>query len=99
MVSAGPGPSGSPTQHNPLPVIAPAILRLPSLGVRMHTMGAPLMNNPLQIQPAAPLTILGTPAPANYEAKIIRHALDQPNVRQNLLDLCDVTQISESFSK
>jgi len=47
----------------------------------MHKMSAPLVNNPPQIQPAAPLTILGTPAPANYEAQIIRHALDQPNIR------------------
>jgi len=60
----------------------------------MHKMGAPLVNNAPQIQPAAPLTILGTPAPANYEAQIIRHALDQPNVRQNAPDLCDVRQIS-----
>ena len=65
----------------------------------MHKMGAPLVNNPPQIQPAAPLTILGTPAPANYEAQIIRHVLDQPNVRQNAPDLCDVRQISECFSK
>jgi len=98
-VSAGPGPSGRATQNNPLPVIAPEILRLRSSGVRMHKMGAPLVNNPPQIQPAAPLTILGTPAPANYEAQIIRHTLDQPNVRQNAPDLCDVRQISECFSK
>jgi len=65
----------------------------------MHKMGAPLVNNPPQIQPAAPLTILGTPAPANYEAQIIGHALDQPNVRQNAPDLYDVRQISECFSK
>jgi len=65
----------------------------------MHKMGAPLVNNPPQIQPATPLTILGTPAPANYEAQIIRHALDQPNVRQNAPDPCDVRQISECFSK
>ena len=63
----------------------------------MHKMGAPLVNNPPQIQPAAPLTILGTPAPANYEAQIIRHAVDQPNLRQNASDLCDVRQISECF--
>ena len=65
----------------------------------MHKMDAPLVNNPQQIQPAAPLTILGTLAPANYEAQVIRHALDQPNVRQNLPELCDVRQISECFSK
>jgi len=99
MVSAGPGPSGSTTQNNPLPVIAPAILRLRSSGVRMHKMGAPLMNNPPQIRLPAPLTILGTPAPATYEAQIIRHALDQPNVRQNAPDICDVRQISACFSK
>jgi len=81
MVSAGPGPSGSAMQNNPLPVIPPAILRFRSSGVRMHKMGAPLMNNTPQIQRAAPLTILGTPAPANYEAQMTRHALDQPNVR------------------
>ena len=52
MVCAGPGLSGSATQNNPLPVIAPAILRLRSLGVRMHKMGAPLVNSPLQIPPA-----------------------------------------------
>jgi len=62
-------------------------------------MSAPLLNNPPQIQPAALLTILGTPAPANYQAQIIRHTLDQPNVRQNAPDLCDVRQISECFSK
>jgi len=65
----------------------------------MHKMGAPLVNNPRQIQPATPLTILGTPAPANYDAQIIHDALDQPNVRQNAPDLCDVRQISECFSK
>jgi len=65
----------------------------------MHKMDAPLVNNPLEIQPAAPITILGTPAPANYEAQIIRHALDKPNVRQNAPDLCEVRQISECFSK
>jgi len=65
----------------------------------MHKMGAPLVNNPPQIQPATPLTILGTPAPANYEARIIRHALDQLNVRQDAPDLGDVRQISECFSK
>jgi len=65
----------------------------------MHKMGAPLVNNPPQIQPAAPLTILGPPAPANYEAQITRHALDQPNVRENAPDLCDVEQIGECFSK
>jgi len=65
----------------------------------MHKMGAPLMNNPPQIQPTAPLTILCTPAPANYEAQLIRYALDQPNVRQNAPDLCDVRQISACFSK
>jgi len=63
----------------------------------MHKMGAPLVNNPPQIQPATPLTILGTPAPAIYEAQIIRHALDQPNVRQNAPDPWDVSQISECF--
>jgi len=62
-------------------------------------MGAPLVNNPQHIEPAAPLTILGTPAPANYEAQIIRHALDQPNVRQKAPDLCDVRQIGAWFSK
>jgi len=65
----------------------------------MHKMGAPLVNSPPQIQPATPLTILGTPAPANYLAQIIRHALDQPNVRQNAPDLCDVRQICACFSK
>jgi len=65
----------------------------------MHKMGAPLVNNPVRILPATLLTILGTPAPANYEAQIIRHALDQPNVRQNAPDLRDVRQISECFSK
>jgi len=65
----------------------------------MHKIGAPLVNNPPQIQPAAPLTILATPAQANYNAQIIRHALDQPNVRQNAPNLCDVRQISECFSK
>jgi len=65
----------------------------------MHQMSAPLVNIPPQIQPAAPLTILGTPVPANYEAQIIRHALDKPNVRQNAPDLCDVRQISECFSQ
>jgi len=65
----------------------------------MHEMGAPLVNNPPQIQLAAPLGILGTPVPANYEAQIIRHAPDQPNVRQNASDLCAVRQISDSFSK
>jgi len=65
----------------------------------MHKMGAPLVNNPPQIQPAAPLTILGTAAPANYEAQIIRHALIQPNVRQNAPDPSDVRQISDCFSK
>jgi len=65
----------------------------------MHKMGALLVNNPPQIQPAAPLTILGTPAAAKYEAQIIRHALDQPNVRQNAPDRCDIGQISECFSK
>jgi len=99
MVCAGPGPSASATQNNPLPGIAPAILRLRSFGVRIHKRGAPLVNNPPQTQPAAPLTILGTPAPANFEAQIIRLALDQPNVRQNAPDLCDVRQISECFSK
>jgi len=94
IVSAGPGPSGSATQNNPLGVIAPAILRLCSSGVRMHKMGAPLMNYPPQIQPAAPSTIVGMPAPANYEAQIIRHPLDQHNLRQNAPDLCDVRQIS-----
>jgi len=63
----------------------------------MHKMGAPLVNNPPEMRPAAPLTILGTPVPANYEAQIIRHALDQPNARQNAPDLSDVRQISESF--
>ena len=48
----------------------------------MLKMGATLVNNPPQIQPAALLTILGTPVLANYEAQIIRHAQDQPNVRQ-----------------
>jgi len=62
-------------------------------------MGAPLVNNPPQIQPADPLTILGTPAPAYYKAQIIRHALDQPNVWQNGPDLCDVRQISECYSQ
>jgi len=98
-VSAGPGPSGSATQNNHLLVIAPAILRLHSSGVRMHKMCAPLVNNPPQIQPAAPLTILGTLAPCNYKAQIIRHALDQPNVRQNAPHLSDVRQISQCFSK
>jgi len=65
----------------------------------MHKMGAPLVNNTPQMQPVAPLTILGTPAPANYEAQIICHALDLPNVRQNVPDLCDVRQIRECFSK
>jgi len=65
----------------------------------MYKMGAPLVNNPPQIQRAAGLIILGTPAPANYEAQIIRHALDQPNVRQNAPDLCVVRQISPCFSK
>jgi len=65
----------------------------------MHKMGAPLVNNPPQIQPAAPSTILGMPAPANYEAQIIRHTLDQPNVRQHAPDLCDVKQICACFSK
>jgi len=65
----------------------------------MHKIGAPLVNNPPQIQPAALLTILGTPAPANYEAQIIGHALDQPNVRPNAPDLWDVRQISKCFSK
>jgi len=95
MVSARPGPSGSATQNNPLPVIAPAILRLRSSAVTMHQMGAPHLNNPPQIQPAAPSTILGTPAPVNYEAQIIRHELDRPNVRQNAPDLCDLRQICE----
>jgi len=99
MVSAGPGPSGSATQNIPLLVIAPAILRLRLSGVRLHKMGAPLVNNPQQIQPAAPLTILGKPAPANYEALIIRHALYQPNVWQNARELCAVRQIRECFSK
>jgi len=99
MVSAGPGPSGSATQNNPLLVIAPGILRLHSSGVRMPKMSAPLVNNPPQIQPATPLPILVTPAPANYEAQIIRHALDQPNVRQNAPDICDVRQITVCFSK
>jgi len=99
MVSAGPVPSGSATQNKPLPVITPAILRLRSSGVRIHKMGTPLVNNPPEIQPSAPLTILGTPAPANYKAQIIRHALDQPNVSQNAPDLCEVRQISECFSK
>jgi len=65
----------------------------------MHKMRAPLVNNPAQIPPAAHLTILGTPAPANNEAQIIRHAQDQPNIRQNAPDLCDVRQISDRFSK
>ena len=65
----------------------------------MHKMGAPLVNNPPQIQLAAPLTILGTPVLTNYEAQIIRHALDQPNVSQNAPDLCDERQISQCFSK
>ena len=99
MLSAGPCPSGSATQNNPLPVIAPLILRLCSSGVRMHKMGAPPVNNPPQIQPAAPLTILGTPMPANYEAQRIGHALDQPNVMRNAPDLCDLTQISVCFMK
>jgi len=99
MVSASPGPSESATQNNPLPVIAPVILRLRSSGVRMHKMGALLANNPPQIQPAALLTILGKPAPANYEVQIIRHALDQPNVMQHAPDRCNVRQISECFSK
>jgi len=86
-------------QNNPVLVIATAILRLRSLGVRMHKMGAPLVNNPLEIQPAAPLTILGMPTPANYEAQIIRHALDQPNIRQNTPDLCVIRQISACFWK
>ena len=62
-------------------------------------MGTPLVNNPLQIPPAAPLNILGTPAPANYEAQIFYYVLAQPNVRQNVPDLCDVRQLSECFSK
>jgi len=65
----------------------------------MQKMGAPLVNNPPQIQPAAPLTLLGTPAPATYEAQISRHALDEPNVRQPVPDLCDVRQITLCFSK
>jgi len=65
----------------------------------MHKMRAPLVNNPPQIPPAAPLTILGTPAPANYESQIIRHELDQPNLRRNAPDLSDVRQISVCFSK
>jgi len=65
----------------------------------MHKMGAPLVYNPLKIQPAAPLTILDTPASANYKAQILRHAVDQPNVRQNAPDLWDVRQRSESFLK
>jgi len=65
----------------------------------MPKIGDPLMNNPPQIQPAAPLTILGTPAPANYEAPIIRLALDQSNVRQSVPDVCDIGQISLWFSK
>jgi len=60
----------------------------------MHKMGAPLGNHPPQIQPACPLAILGTLAPANYEAQIIRHVLDQLNVRQQAPDLCDVRRIS-----
>jgi len=65
----------------------------------MQKMRAPLVNNPPQIQLAAPLTILGTPAPANHQAQIIRHALDQPIVRQNAPDLCDVRELSACFSK
>jgi len=65
----------------------------------MHKMGGPLVNNLLQIQPAATLSILRMPAAANFEAQIIRHALDQPNVRQKAPDLCDVRQISVCFSQ
>ena len=55
MVSAGPGPSGSPKQNNPLQVIAPAILRLGSWGVRMPKISAPLVNNPSENPTSCPL--------------------------------------------
>ena len=86
-------------QNMPLPVLPSVIVRLCLSGVKIPKKGAPLVNIPLPIQPAAGIKISGTPALSNYEAQIIRHELDQPNVRQNVPDISDIRQISKCFAK